>query len=151
MASINDCLAALRTTITANTGVRCVDIMDAPPVPCCMVYPASPFNEDYYSAFKRGVFELDVIVQPCVPSTALRSAQNDLNDWLSPFGPKSIGQAVYQNPTLGTAATESAAASDATMTAHVVKVDEYGMVTAVDGTRYLSAKITVHIMTRGDL
>lgn len=151
MASINDCLAALSDTIHAATGLRVVGIVDNPPAPCCMIYPASPFTDGgYYSAFKRGVFELDVIVQPCIATTSIRSAQNELNEWLSPFGVKSIAQAIHNSPTLGTAATESAAASDATMTAHVVDGDEYGIVTAPDNTRYLSAKLKVHIMTRGD-
>lgn len=150
MATINDVIERLSATITAATGIRCVEIADSPPAPCCMVYPASPFHESYYSAFKRGVFELDVIVQPCVSTTAMRAGQLLLNEWLSPFGDKSIGQAIYQHPTLGTSSTESAAASDAKMTASVVKVDDYGIVLAFDGTRYLSAKLTVHVMTRGD-
>jgi hypothetical protein len=115
-----------------------------------MVYPASPFSDSYYSAFKRGVFEMDVIVQPCIPAMALRSAQLELNDWLSPFGDKSIAQAIYLSPTLGTAADESTAAADALMTAHVERVDDYGLVSSADNTRYLSAKVHVHIMTRGD-
>jgi hypothetical protein len=150
VATINDCLTALTDTITTATGLRCVGIVDNPPAPCCMVYPASPFDESYYSSFKRGVFELDVVVQPVIAAVALRSAQNDLNDWLSPFGDKSIAQAIYNAPTLGTAATESAAASDATMTASVSRVDDYGLVNSQDGTRYLTAKLYVHIMTRGD-
>ena len=150
MASINDCITALADTITTATGLRVVGMVDTPPSPCVMIYPDSPFNESYFSAFKRGVFELDLIVQPCIATTALRSAVNELNDWLSPFGVKSIAQAIYEAPTLGTSTTESAAASDTTMTAHVSNVDEYGIVTGADGTRYLSAKVRVHIMTRGD-
>jgi hypothetical protein len=150
VASINDCLEALRNTITTVTGIRCVDIVDNPPAPCAMVYPASPFGDNYYSSFKRGVFELDVIVQPCISTTSIRSAQNELNDWLSPSGDKSIGQAIYQHPTLTTSATEATADSTVTMTASITRVDEYGIVAAEDGTRLLSAKVHVHIMTRGD-
>lgn len=115
-----------------------------------MVYPCSPFDESYYAAFKRGVFNLDVIVQPCVSSTALRSAQTELNEWLSPNGEKSIGQAIYEHPTLGSSATESTADPLVRYTASIQRVDEYGLVDAADNTRYLSAKVHVRIMTRGD-
>ena len=154
MASINDCIAALSETITTATGLRVVGLgsMDAPPVPCVMIYPDSPFaDEGYYSAFKRGVFNLRLVVEPCLPTTSLRSAVNELNDWLSPFGVKSIAQAIHQAPTLGTSATENPAASDATMTVSFGKApDDYRPIAAFDGTRYISAKIYVHIMTRGD-
>lgn len=150
MASINDCLTALADTITTATGLRVVGIVDSPPAPCCMIYLDTPFSETYYSAFQRGLFELDVVVQLCLPSVALRSATSEQYDWLSPFGAKSIAQAIYNSPTLGTAATESTAASDATMTAHVTKGDGDTFAIATDGTRYLSSKLYVHIMTRGD-
>lgn len=150
MATLNDIVDALMTTISSTTGLRCVELSDNPPAPCAMVYPNDQIEGAYYKAFRRGVFECDVLAHVVVPAgNSPRSAQRALNDYLSPDGSKSIAQAVHERPTLGTDADENPAGS-ATMTAHVAQVTEYGFVTSADGTRLLGAKVQVHVVCRGD-
>jgi hypothetical protein len=152
MAKINDVLDRISAIVETHTGLRCVDIVDKPPAPCAVVYPDAEIGEGdtYYQAFRRGVFDLPVIVQVLYPTTGLRTAQRAVNDHISPDGDTSIPRAIFEHPTLGTDPDENTAGTP-TMTAHVAGVSEYGMVSSFDGaTRYIGAKVHIAVKTRGD-
>lgn len=151
MASIDTVAERLCTTITFVTGLRCTQITDQPNPPCVIVYPDAEIGgETYYEAFKRGVCTLPFVAQILVPSTDMRGAQKVLNGIISPSGATSIPAAIFAAPTLGTSATESPADDATTMTAHVTRVSEYGFTGDPGNPRWLSAKVHIEVMVRGD-
>lgn len=149
MASINDIADRLCETISAVTGLVCTQIVDMPNPPCVMVYPDVIGGTTYFEAFQRGVVTIPMVCAVLVASTDLEGQQRLLNDVCSPFGPVSIPEAIFRNPTLGTADNESTANSSAAMTAHTAGLTEYGIVDSPAG-RLLQAKLRVDVMTRGD-
>ena len=148
---INDIIDALTATVTAATGLRCVELHDQPPAPCAQVYVDDITSaEGYYRAMKGGVVTIPFVVEPIFPSTDPRSASRKLNDHISPFGPKSIPLAILEHPTLGQNTNEATAAAGVSFTAHVDSVSEYGYATDGQGNRYLRAKVRVIVqITRG--
>lgn len=150
MASINDVIDALSSTITAATGWTCTQNWDNPPVPCVLLYPDDLGEGDtYYQAMARGVVTIPIVACVLVSSTNNVGQQRRLNDAISPFGATSIIEAVFENATLGTDPDE-ATGGVATMTASVARVDEIGPTTTFDGTRVIQAKVRIQVMTRGD-
>jgi hypothetical protein len=77
--------------------------------------------------------------------------QRDLNDYIDPWGVKSIPRAIYDHPTLGADPTESTSGTSG-VSATVGVVDDYGLVYDAAGVvRYLQAKVIVNVqLTRGD-
>lgn len=149
MASINDVADRLAELVTARTGLPCTQIVDAPHPPCVMIYPDDIGDTTYFEAFQRGVVKYRMVLHVLAPSMDVAGQQRLLNDIISPFGARSIPEAIYRNPTLGTSATEAPADSTTTMTASVGALTEYGFVEA-GGARFLQAKLRVDVLTRGD-
>lgn len=151
MATINDVIVNLSKTITNGTGWRCGPLSDNPNVPCVEVWPDNiGGGESYYDAMKRGVVNLPFVAYVLIGSTALRTDQLKLLEAISPHGPRSIPQSIFNAPTLGTSQTESISDPATSMTAHVVGVDDYGFTDSPAG-RLLGAKVRVNVMVRGDI
>lgn len=149
MASINDVVARL-SEIVASTGISVSGIVDMPNPPCCMVYLDPNGDVDYLGAFSRGVVTIPMVCHILVPSTELEGQTSVLYDLVSPFGARSIPAAIFEHPTLGTAANESTASSDAAMHATVPPGSlDFGFEDTPAG-RVLQAKVRVSVMTRGD-
>jgi len=148
MASINDAMDNLTKTITLATGLRCGPWADTINPPCAQVWVED--FDGYYEAFKRGVVNIPLMVQVLVGSVGERAGAQLLNDYVSPSGPKSIPQAVYQHPTLGTSKKEDTADPATKMTASVASLSNWGPVQGPDGVRYLGAQLRILVQVRGD-
>lgn len=149
MASINEIADALGSVIKAATGLECSGLVDDPHPPCVMIYPDSIGGDTYFQAFKRGVVTVPMICNVLVESSVIEGDQRFLNDIVSPFGQRSIPEAIHRNPTLGTAADEATSAGD--MSAVVTGMSDYTWTeNPSTGVRLLQAKVRVDVMTRGD-
>lgn len=151
MSSINEVIDALSATITAATGWKCTQNWDNLNPPCVLVYPDSIGDGGtYYQAMARGVVTIPVIANVLVGSTNNVGQARSLYDAISPFGAKSIPQAIHLNPTLGTNADEQNGAGS--MSAVVVRVDEIGPVfdEATRTVRFIGAKVRINVQTTGD-
>jgi hypothetical protein len=104
MASLKAVRAAIQTTIQTNiAGIQVYQrIPDSPVLPCVVVRPD---GTDFNQAFGRGTDQYTFELQVVVPSNDADVAQNMLDDYVTGAGAKSIRQVIFNNKTLGLAAT----------------------------------------------
>lgn len=138
MPSLSELREALATTITDAieelTGYEVVPEGANPPA-----FIVVPRSTDFQRAFGRGLdaVSLDVLVLVSRRDDAL--AQYDLDPFVSSAGTSSIREAIWNNRTLGIADIE----------ATVTSMTDYGQVVAFAGTEYLTARLTVEVLTSG--
>lgn len=150
MASMQACAEALATTITTHSGWKAFAYpMLDPPVPCVLIEPTRwPMQ-----TMSRGTVDFGFKVLVISGNMRDEGAHAELMAAITPSGSTSIVDAIYEHPTLGTSATESVAASDATMSASVdVGGDQsYGRTSFSDGgpPLYWFASFGVTVLTGG--
>jgi len=151
MMTIDEVIVAICDTIGNATGLRCGVLSDTVNVgngPYVQVYPAGEIGDGdtYYQSMNRGVVTIPFVAQVLVSSTAIRTDIKKLHEAISPAGPTSIPQAIFDHPTLGTVALETTGTSRAS--AKCAGVAEYGVTT--DDPRYLTAKVRISVQLTRD-
>lgn len=144
MASLKAARKALASTIQTRTGIRCYyNIPDNPVLPCAVVVP----DNSQLLTFGRGddsyLFSVEVIA-----SGGSDAEQDWLDDALTGAGPSSIREAIYVDPTLGTAVYTSDAG--ALYGASATGIQDYRKMTVgAEGSLHWSGRLHVEVVTSG--
>jgi hypothetical protein len=130
MASITDLRTGIATNLATITGLRTAATMpDNPNPPIAIVVPQSV---NYDDTFQRGMQTYQFTVVVIVGRVDERTAQNNLDSFVSSTGPKSIKLAIESDKSLGGKAFD----------VRVSEMRNYGQL-AVGEVTYLSAEFTV--------
>lgn len=140
MASLKQIRTAVKTTIEANlTGVTVHRTVPGSAAGDVVVVRPADDVADFNVAMGRGTdtWQLDLLV--LVPASSLEVGQDQLDDYITGAGAKSVRQVVFTNRTLGLANTD----------AHVAAVSGYGADYRLGETPYIGATLRLVVHTKG--
>lgn len=150
MTGFNELLDAICDTIAAGTGVRCTQYVDKPVLPCVTVYLDDTIGDPLFRAMRAGVVDVPVICHIMASSSDIEGQMRWVHDLASPWNPRGVPMAVFNNRTLGSAPDENTGHATASMSAHVDRITEIGTGLLLDGTRICQARVRVTVkLTRG--
>lgn len=142
MASLKQIRGAVKTTL--ETHLAGVTVHRTVPGSAAgiivVVAPADDEGADFLVAMNRGqdTYRLDLTV--LVPASTLELRQDQLDDYVTGAGDKSIRQVVFTNRTLGLPDTD----------AHVSGMSGYGADYSLGATQYLGAVLRLIVHTEGN-
>lgn len=141
MASLKQIRAGIATTLATNlSGIAVYKrVPENPVLPCVVVRPALDETADFDVAFGRGTdtWRFDLIV--LVGGGDGDIGQDDLDDYVTGDGAKSIREVVHNNRGLGLSNTD----------AHIAGLSAYGLTYEVVGHDHLGARLRLIAHTRG--
>lgn len=148
MASLNDCLEALASTIrTYSKAARVFSWVPSPPKGDCVVMRPGPGTT---GAFNRGTVRHEIEVMAIAGSLNEETAQRWLNDVTDLVGTESIQAVIFSHPTLGFEAAENVSGVDVPYTASALSRDGNRLISFDNNaTFHWSCMVLVEILMKG--